>query len=348
MNGFVSNTPGSPSTSTGLPVSSSSPTMVPPNKADVKDDDDDEIVIIESSSTPRPVPAAFDISKVKSEDRSHTEGPGTHMERCDDAGMETSGATETAAHSKTISITTQTDQRIAIKGEMEDSEVNKAEEGNKGGGNANNESEEFPSLHETRLGKGNESESNCEIRVKEEEPDNEELSTRSELETDTMSVTLMDPHLFVVEPQQQQDSRLERPEVAVQERDESLVQAQHLTSQSSMLELNKRTVKKEQNTQTPTVEEEQDYKALYLQATDEMEQLRRELDQLRRGRTEMETQAEVKEEDVNIVQSTGDTVRLDMFNDVDDELACQVDLLLRELDTRNKEREELNNKVRGL
>ncbi|XP_036428173.1 MORC family CW-type zinc finger protein 3a [Colossoma macropomum] len=218
----------------------------------------------------------------------------------------------------------------------------------------------------------NKSESKCvtteQMLVKSEgEPDGGELSTEPEVEAGEKSATLKDPylipldrdHLSVLEAQQQQDKLLELLEVASRERDESRTRAQLLTSQveelqSSLLEITEKTLKKEQcqqGTQTSVAEEEQDYKALYLQAKEETMQLQRELDQLKRERAEYEAQAEVAKKAEaqsgveNRAQSKEGVARSGMFDNVDDELACQMDLLLRELDDRNKEREELKKKL---
>ncbi|XP_017562053.1 MORC family CW-type zinc finger protein 3a [Pygocentrus nattereri] len=212
------------------------------------------------------------------------------------------------------------------------------------------------------------SESKCvateQMLVKSEgEPNGGEVSTEPEDEAKAKSATLKGAylvpldreHLSVLEAQQQQDKLLELLEIASRERDESRTRAQLLTSQveelqSSLLEITEKSLKKEQcqqGTQTSVAEEEPDYKALYLQVKEETMQLRCELDQLKREREEWEVvkKAEAQSGVENRAQSKEVLARLGMFDNVDDELACQMDLLLREVDDRNKEREELKNKL---
>ncbi|KAL6485055.1 hypothetical protein MHYP_G00071000 [Metynnis hypsauchen] len=301
--------------------------------------------------------------------------------------MENTAVSTSATHTEHISITTQTEQIQAVKEEVEDSRGKKKEEKSKGGERDekkseieqglstlerrnNQEPEETESMQVSlsAQSKSVTSESKCvateQMLVKSEgEPNGGETSTEPEEEAREKSVTFKDAylvpldgeHLSVLEAQQQQDKLLELLEVASRERDESRTRAQLLTSQveelqSSLLEITEKALKKEQcqqGTQTSVEEEEQDYKALYLQVKEETMQLRRELDQLKREREEweIEKKAEAQSGVENRAQSKEGLTISGMFDNVDDELACQMDLLLREVDDRNKEREELKNRL---
>ncbi|KAI4896965.1 hypothetical protein NFI96_017923, partial [Prochilodus magdalenae] len=376
-NGLCSSTPDSPSTSTASPIACSSPTIDIPdgkeetdNNEELKDDGDDDIVILESCSTPRPNPSTFDLSKVKPERRLSADMTKPH-EFNNDTAMETSLAMDsTSAAISTpqehTSITTQTNQIQRVKEEMDDLRDKNEQEKHVEGRTDNKESETEPMESRTNQ-KPEETESlqgSPSIHLKSVTSETEQMVVKSEVEAEKKPATPKNPylapldgeHLSMLEAQQQQDRLLELLEIASREREESLSQVEVLKSkveelQSSLLELTQETLKKEQCqqcTQTSTADgEERDYKALYLQATEEMEQLRRAMDQLKRERVASGDQADLdkREAQENKPQSRG---VLDTFNvSVVDNLASQRDMasLLRELDERNKEREELKNKL---
>ncbi|XP_076857737.1 MORC family CW-type zinc finger protein 3-like [Brachyhypopomus gauderio] len=89
--------------------------------------------------------------------------------------------------------------------------------------------------------------------------------------------------------------------------------------------------------------EEQDYKT-----QGEMEQLRRELDELKKEKAQAWVEKKAESQD----SSTGEGARSELgtssFVEVDDELACRVDFLLRDLDQRTKQEEELQNRLKHL
>uniref|UniRef100_A0AAY5EC91 Uncharacterized protein n=1 Tax=Electrophorus electricus TaxID=8005 RepID=A0AAY5EC91_ELEEL len=125
-------------------------------------------------------------------------------------------------------------------------------------------------------------------------------------------------------------------EATTRERDEYQAQVHLLTSrveelESSLQEQTEKAGKKQ--------ESEQEYKALYLQAQGEMEQFRHELEKLKREKAQagVVNKGEGQEGGAGEgAQSDGGTA----VPDVDDELACQVDFLMRELDQRTKQKEE--------
>ncbi|XP_026997700.2 MORC family CW-type zinc finger protein 3-like isoform X2 [Tachysurus fulvidraco] len=194
---------------------------------------------------------------------------------------------------------------------------------------------------------------NKEIRVQENSVPSSKLSpssVESEEELKHMEVSddisqggktsskLQNSVLDVLEAQKQQDNLLELLKEVTKERDESRVQLLVLNSQvdelrSKLLELDQSMVKKKQSHRTYTQtspEEAQDYKVLYLQGKEEIKLLQEELSGLKMEKEERERKGQ---------QS---------LLECDDDLACRVDILLREIDQRNKEREELQLKVESL
>ncbi|TMS06323.1 MORC family CW-type zinc finger protein 3 [Larimichthys crocea] len=136
----------------------------------------------------------------------------------------------------------------------------------------------------------------------------------------------------MMEVQEQQDQLVELMQAIAQERDTIKEQVQKLTSQlrdtqSRLQEIN---VKKEcshQASQTEETEEEKDYKSLF-------EKAKQKIDELIKDKEALLANAETKPSDAR---------REDL-----DEIALQVDCLLRELDQRNNERDELRLKLDSL
>ncbi|XP_060732009.1 MORC family CW-type zinc finger protein 3-like isoform X2 [Tachysurus vachellii] len=245
------------------------------------------------------------------------------------------------------SISTQTQQ---VKEEEGDTERMGKENGSKNGENVMNvmNKKDLPAL----VRNTNKQLINEEIRVQqksvpssklspstvetEEEPNHMEVSDDIRQRSQTSS-KLENSVLDVLEAQKQQDNLLELLEEVTKERDESRDQLLVLNSQVDelriqLLELNQSMVKKEQRhnyTQT-SQEEAQDYKVLYLKGKEEMKLLQEELSVLKMEKEERERKGQ---------QS---------MLECDDDLACQMDILLREIDQRNKEREELQVKMKSL
>ncbi|XP_058247575.1 MORC family CW-type zinc finger protein 3-like [Hemibagrus wyckioides] len=257
-----------------------------------------------------------------------------------------------------VSVGTQSQQKPVVKREVGDTERVEKEKGNKDGENDGNcfESEkDFPPVERNT---NKELMRNEEIRAQQksvpsQEEENQErnmsnstVQSEGELNHrensdeirrgDQTSAKLKNSVLDVMEAQEQQDKLLELLEGVTNERDESHAQLLILNSQveelrSQLLELTQKTLKKEHSqkyTQT-SPEETQDNKVLYLQCKEEIKKLQEELIGLKLEKEERERKGQ---------QSVLD----------DDEMACQIDLLLKEIDSRNKEREELKLKVDSL
>ncbi|KAF5903095.1 MORC family CW-type zinc finger protein 3-like, partial [Clarias magur] len=344
---FESNTPGSPSTSTASPEVRSAPVIFRPEfGGDPSPTEDDDIMFVKVLNAPKSATETFDITKVKSECVESKEELGKQMEHANSdsaASMETSAA----ALPSNSSIGTQTHQNPVVKQE----EVN-LETGQDGESNSINFD---PPTVETSTS----TELNAETRPHQknvpilEEEIQEKSKTTSTLKSEEelshgdisdesspgyqSSAKLENSVLDVLEAQQQQDTLLELLEVAAKERDESRSQQLLLSSQveelrSQLQELKQSTLKNEQShhsTQT-NPEKAEDYKVLYLQAKEQIKQLQDELSKLTVEKAMWER--------------NGQEASLEC----DDELACQIDSLLRQLDQRNKDQEELKEKVDSL
>ncbi|XP_064167305.1 MORC family CW-type zinc finger protein 3a [Anguilla rostrata] len=150
---------------------------------------------------------------------------------------------------------------------------------------------------------------------------------------------------LLMEAQQQQDQLVELMQAVAQERDQYKAQVHQLTCQvqdleTRLQELTHSVVKKELCDQAVgTEQEEQQQEAthrLYQRAKQEVEELKRELEEQeameqagRSSRKEEEEEGEMKGSD-------------------EDELALQVDALLRDLDQSNKERDELQSQLESV
>ncbi|XP_022521352.2 MORC family CW-type zinc finger protein 3a [Astyanax mexicanus] len=347
------------------------------NDDDDDDDDnnDDDIMIVESSSTPRPKPATLDLSKVKTERRLSEDQPELRMECNDDAAIDNSTTTEATdlANSSPpdkVSITTQTEREQAVKKEEENSGEQREQNDKKDRGST----KQGAAPAERRTNEGQEASGSIQEppgdqvrRVTRLENGNGEANqVKSEGDPPLDSLSSESQNLSVLEAQEQQDNLLELLEVASRERDESRAQAQLLTSQveelqSSLHELTEKMLKKEQcqqSTQTDAKQEEekegegedkQDYKALYLQATENTQQLQCKLDNMKKEAVEKEVQADVENSSSSVNQTSRDvSAGVSTFDGLDDDLACQIDHLMRELDEKNKAQEDLKNKLDDL
>lgn len=355
---FDSNTPGSPSTSTASPEVCSSPVKVSPDgdgdqtaqKVDetVTRVDDDDIMIMENFSSPRPksTTGTFDITTVKLENVVSEEELVKQMECGDsDTGvpMETTAAASplpTPPHlpqlsSTDVTIGTQTQQIPSVKQEERDSENRDLPPVER------NTNTELKSICEDTRAQQNSAPSQQEENQERTKTVNSEKKLNDWNVSDEISpggqtsAKLENSVLDVVEAQQQQDTLLDLLDGMAKERDESHSQLQHLHSQvdelrTQLLELTQSMLKKEHshNSTQTNPEEAQDYKVLYLQGKEEIKQLQ---DQLSEMKMEKEKERERKGQEA-------------LF-ECDDDLACQIDSLLRQLDQSNKEREELKDKV---
>ncbi|XP_051565686.1 MORC family CW-type zinc finger protein 3-like isoform X1 [Myxocyprinus asiaticus] len=367
-NGYYSNTPDSPSTSTAASGALNSMMGIPDNNGhvnekDVEDNDDDDIVIDETNSTPRP--PTFDLAKVKSEGRKIDGVLGLYMECSDQASIETpategtkKATMDTSTSNGQASITTQTECSVIVK-EEEELQRRKGEGEIRGEETENNATrmEQSPTEVECRKDEDTDLDElirdsmdieRCPSADRQSRPksaleDKEDSSLFSGIDINNIST---------LEAQKQQDNLLDLLETTAQERDAFKGHTQFLTLQleqkeSKLLEL---TVKKEnahQSTQTDQLEE-RDYKTLFLKTTEQVEVLRRERDELKQKEEQL---LQMKSEKVaadhafcGSIKSQGEG----QSHGVDDEMALQVDFLLRELDQRNTECDELKSKLNNL
>lgn len=356
---YCSNTPNSPSTSAATSDFISSPLGFADNndkKVDENDDDetssggdDDDIAIDETNSTPRPKPLTFDLSKVKTEESTSEDAVGLNMECSDQTTMKTSTSNDQA------SITTQT-ERFIVKAEEDQSatdveckmsnttkiiqdpvEVERCKSADGSGLN-------FAKLEGTIKEK----------RISFEHPksdvENHEGTTSTTSKTSLFSnieIDLMPTH----EAQKQQDNLLNLLEATARERDELREQVREKD-----IKLLKLTVSKDYSHQSIQTDpsEEQHYKTLYLQATQRIKELTEERDEIKKKeevllqiKAEKEAQDEVRRGQLK-AEGEGHSSTTNDFENVDDEMALQVDFLLRELDKRNTECNELRSKLDSL
>uniref|UniRef100_A0A9J8BUX8 MORC family CW-type zinc finger 3a n=2 Tax=Cyprinus carpio TaxID=7962 RepID=A0A9J8BUX8_CYPCA len=370
LHDYCSNTPGSPSTSAATSDVITSPLAIADddgNEVDennVENSDDDEVVIDETHSTPRPKP--FDLSKVKMEKKTSEGAPGLYMECSDQASIETENTgketMEASTSSGQISTTTQTEHFI-VKAE-EDEQIRK-EEGEIKKEETENDAismEQSATKMESRESNDTEIKGPMEIErcssVEVSRPNLKEteeipkLHAKSDVENQEAMTSTSKASLFSdieidlmprLEAQKQQDSLLDLLEATAQERDEFRKQAQEKEIQ--LLNL----IRKECSHQSIQTDpsEEQHYKTLYLQATQSINKLTQERDELKvkqevllQIKAEKEAQDKAKKEEHSSTTS--------MCENVDDEMALQVDFLLRELDNRNTECNELRLKLESL
>lgn len=353
---FGSNTPDSPSTSAATSDFISSPLGITDNndkKVDENDDHetssggDDDIAIDETKSTPRPKPLTFDLSKVKTEESTSEDAGGLYMECSDQAAMKTSTSNDQT------SITTQT-ERFIVKAE-EDQQIKREEIENdaKGGERSATDVEckmsntaeiiqDPMEVESCSSAKGSSFKQHPKSDV-----ENHEGTTSTTSKTSLFSnieIDLMPTH----EAQKQQDNLLNLLEATAQERDELREQVREKDIELLKLSVNKNY--SHQSIQTDP-SEEQHYKTLYLQATQRIKELTEERDEIKKKeevvlqiKAEKEAQDEVRRGQLKAEGEGHSSTTID-FENVDDEMALQVDSLLREMDKRNTECSELRSKV---
>ncbi|KAK1797795.1 hypothetical protein P4O66_008143, partial [Electrophorus voltai] len=331
-------TPGSPSPSTASQEACASPSVFMSDDSDggtdaqkgASADNDDDIFVIESNSTPKPSLSNFDFSIVKSE-------------RCnDDIDMDTSVATENTVAATLpppggqACSTTQTEPMQVMKQEVEHSEGK--EEVERGTCQSETEQGLLPLERSTNQ----EQEIKSVTSLGKENGDVNESHSTSEVTDQTLDSCTVKLELQEDEPRCHQMSQL--LEATTRERDEYQAQVHLLTSRVEELE---RSLQEQTEKAGKKQESEQEYKALYLQAQGEMEQFRHELEKLKREKAQagVVNKGEGQEGGAGEgAQSDGGTA----VPDVDDELACQVDFLMRELDQRTKQKGELENRLKNL
>ncbi|KAF7663063.1 hypothetical protein LDENG_00219540 [Lucifuga dentata] len=344
MNGFHRTTSETPSS---WDPSSSPVSINPPDSSDNTSDIDDNIVILETDSPPVSKKSDFDLTKVKPEPQQSD--PDLMMECISDddaanVAPETNAAGSSATASAAVGAKPSTAPGLAnsvtqtevpkIKDEEEEEQKRK----------------ERQDEHQTEEGEGtvpkiekvngNAMSSDAITNVcSMEQGDIKEESTE---DTNTPGkqtfvkgvVHQLDLLHSMNEAQEHQDRLLELMQAAAQERDAFKDQVAQLTSQlhdaqTRLQELSQPSVKKEcvhQTSQTEEAEEEQDYKRLF-------EQARQKVDDLIKDKEALLAAFEAK-------PSTAHDEENEIKHEID-EIALQVDSLVRELDKRNKQRDEL-------
>uniref|UniRef100_A0A8C1XVQ5 MORC family CW-type zinc finger 3a n=1 Tax=Cyprinus carpio TaxID=7962 RepID=A0A8C1XVQ5_CYPCA len=388
LHDYCSNTPDSPSTSTATSDAINSPlgtVNYNGNKVDensVESSDNDDIVIDETHSTPRP--KAFDLSNVKTEEKTSDDAPGLHMESSDHASMETETedtgkeTMEASTSSGQSNITTQT-ERLTVKAEEdhqirnEEGEIKKEEIENDARRMEQSTNEvESRISNNTEIIKGPMEVEKCSsveafrpnLMKLEEIPKENKISFEQHAKSDVehqegmtpttsktslfsnIDIDLMPSH----EAQKQQDNLLDLLEATARERDElrELVQEKEI----KLLKLTMEKHFSHQSIQTDP-SEEQNYKTLYLQATQCIEELTQERDELKRKQEVLQIKAEKEAQDEvcrdRLKAKDGEhSSTTSICENIEDEMALQVDLLLREMDKRNTECNELRSKLDSL
>ncbi len=338
------------------------------NKVDeniVESNDNDDVIIDETHSTPRSKP--FDLSKVKMEKKTCEDVPGLHMESSDQASMETENTgketLEASTSSGQTSITTQT-ERFIVKAEKD--EQMRKEEGEIKKEETENDARRLEqSATKVESRKSNDTEIEGPIRcssVEDFRPDLEERPKENKISFEQhakfydenqegMTSTSKTPLFSNIErdlmptheAQKQQDNLLDLLDATARERDEFRKQAQE-----KEIKLLKLTIKKDCSHQSIQTDpsEEQRYKTLYLQATQSINELTQERDELKE-KQEVLLQIKAEKEALDEAKKKEHLSTTSICENVDDEMALQVDFLLRELDSHNAECNELRIKVRN-
>lgn len=327
----------------------SSPSM---NVDSHNDDTDDEIVILETASTPKPKQNLYDLKKVKKEEEQIDNNVSVLLECSDDAAVDVpsdtnaagagSAAVETSSSPAPLpqlsSATTQTEAPM-VKQEGEDQKQD-ANNINKGGeeqtSNMDNCNVQQRKLKQESSGDGQSENQGQQTLQNGVNHDLErEGSPRPSCSTigDNRYSPLTYPNISEV--QQQQDQLLELMQETAQERDSLKEQVQKLTSQVKDLEKKLKemapvSVKKEcchQASQTEETGGQKDYKSLFEKAKQKVSEL-------------------IKDKEALIAESdTKANLSGDKSVENDDEIALQVDALVRKLDQRTKETEELRSRL---
>ncbi|XP_031614629.1 MORC family CW-type zinc finger protein 3a [Oreochromis aureus] len=330
----------------------SSPSM---NVDSHNDDTDDEIVILETASTPKPKQNLYDLKKVKKEEEQIDNNVSVLLECSDDAAVDVpsdtnaagassagSAAVETSSSPAPLpqlsSATTQTEApMVKQEGEdqkQDDNNINKGgEEQTSNMDNCNVQQRKFKQESSGDGQSENQGQQTLQNGVNHDLE--REGSPRPSCSTigDNRYSPLTYPNISEV--QQQQDQLLELMQETAQERDSLKEQVQKLTSQvkdleKKLKEMTPVSVKKEcchQASQTEETGGQKDYKSLFEKAKQKVSEL-------------------IKDKEALIAESdTKANLSADKNVENDDEIALQVDALVRKLDQRTKETEELRSRL---
>lgn len=319
------------------------PLNSPPVPADNNNDTDDEIFIVETASTPKRKAADFDLSKVKTEQEQSDANVGMLSECSDDAAPDVASETNVAgtgsAGSTAVGTSPSPAPPTGVASSTTQTEVPKVKE---------EEEDQNQTEGEERAGQsGKEQSSGMDIdvcveqRVFKQESSGDALGEDQGKQTSQNGVTHhLDKedsplqHPSMIEFQEQQDKLLDLMQATGEERDSFKEQVHKLTCQvqdmqSRLQELSQTNVKKEcshQASQTEETEEGKDYKSLFEKAKQKVDELIKDKEALLAAPETKHSTAQTEEKDI-------------------DEIALQADRLFRELDERNKERDELRSQV---
>ncbi|XP_010779325.1 MORC family CW-type zinc finger protein 3a [Notothenia coriiceps] len=322
-----------------------SPLSSPPVISENDEDTDDDVCILETVSTPKPTSLSLDLTKVKTEVEQSDADVGMLMECSDDAaldnGPDINAAGTSSSASAAVGTSTSTAPPTGVSTSTTQTDVPKVKK---------EEEDQIPTEEEERVGlstsnitkpsgvcrveqsvrkEASSGDAHCENEgdltlqngVTHHE-DSEEEAGPSWAQKDSPH-----PHPSVIEVQGQQDQLLELMQEIAQERDSFKEQVHSLICQlhdtkSRLQELS--SVKKESSNQASQTEEsEKDYKDLFEKAKQKVEELIKEKVSLEATKP---STAQCEEKDF-------------------DEIAMQVDCLMRQLDERQKEKDELRSQV---
>lgn len=316
-------------------------------KDDTRENDDD-IVILEDASTPKPNNPCPALDKVKTEKEPIDSNVCLVLECSDDATMDGASEKNAARTSSTgcpavgaepspappPMLTSSKTQTEVPKIKKEETDQNQSE----GEGRAD---ESTSNLNRTHVDAAEQS------VIKQESVDQEQQTLQNivthHLERgeaagpSRVDGNLPLPHPSITEVQEQQDQLLEIMEATAQERDSFKEQVNILTCQlkemqSRLQELSRINVKvtcSDQASQTVKTEEAEgvnDYKSLFEKAKEKVDEL-------------------IKDKEASLAAAKRDPSPGQGDEGDIDEIALQVDSLMRELDQRNKERDELRSQL---
>ncbi|XP_034416819.1 MORC family CW-type zinc finger protein 3a [Cyclopterus lumpus] len=330
---------------------------------DADDDTDDDIFILETASTAKPANPACDLTLVKveqeqsdtdvvmllecSDDAAVDGAPETNVAGTGPAGSATVGTSSSPAPPPLVaSITTQT-ERPKVKKEEKDQILTDGEK-RAGPSTSTNGGREQRSNVDRGVGTVEQ------IIVKHENSGdphaayqgNQTLQNGGEHHLGSGEVagpacanaideTDASRHYpSVTEVQNQQDQLIELMQATAVERDSFQEQVHELTCQqqdmeSRLQDLSQINVKKECSHQANQTEEEKDYKALFERAKQKVDSLIKDKELLLTSTATTPSAAQCEEKDI-------------------DDIALQVDCLMREMDEVKKERSELHTRLGGL
>ncbi|XP_028993390.1 MORC family CW-type zinc finger protein 3a isoform X2 [Betta splendens] len=289
---------------------------------------DDDIVILETLSTPKPKKPDYDLNKVKTENQQSDRDVGMVMECTDDAAVEvkletnvsgTSSAGSPAAASSPSPVppteqTSATTQTEVLQVKKEENDQTQTEE--RAGQSTSNKDALYEKQEGGTLQKGVKDPPESDDAVWEDTRDNQFSPPH---------------HASITEVQQQQDQLLQMMQETAQERDSFKEQVTNLTCQLKDME------RKLQELSQVSVKKECDHQETQTEETMENEGGGKYKIMLEKAKKKIE---ELIEEKHALLAATGRMASTNPGEETDD-LALQLDRLLRELDQTNKEKDDL-------